>query len=103
MNCCQGLTRSVLNDYVRKSERARWNAAESINLFSWSGSAVLGGYLIDRHGYRATFLVTAGLQLCSAAILAPLACVVQREKALVPSDAAYSRLERPPAREAGVT
>ncbi|KAH8056758.1 major facilitator superfamily-like protein [Aureococcus anophagefferens] len=80
MNCCMGLTRSVLNDYVRKAERARWNAAESINLFSWSGSAALGGYLIDRHGYRVTFLVTAAIQFVAALILASIALLVRSER-----------------------
>lgn len=87
-NCCSGLTRSILNDYVRKEERARWNAAESINRFGWSGSAVLGGHLVDRYGYRFTFLITAGLQLSSALILSSLAGVVERE-APAPS---YARL-----------
>ena len=64
---------------MRKEERARWNAAESINRFGWSGSAVLGGHLVDLYGYRFTFLITAGLQLCSAAILSSLARVVERE------------------------
>lgn len=39
----QGLTKSVLNDYVSKANRAKWNSLESINVFSWSGSAALGG------------------------------------------------------------
>lgn len=80
MNCCAGLTRSVLNDYVRKSERARWNAAESVNLFSWSGSAALGGYLIDRHGYRATFLATASVQFTAALILGSIVFLVTPER-----------------------
>ena len=41
---------------------------------------MLGGVLIDRHGYRATFLVTAGLQLTAAAILASVVFLVQRER-----------------------
>ncbi|KAK7242514.1 major facilitator superfamily protein [Aureococcus anophagefferens] len=62
------------------AERARWNAAESINLFSWSGSAALGGYLIDRHGYRVTFLVTAAIQFVAALILASIALLVRSER-----------------------
>ena len=61
MNCTSGLTKSVLNDYVRTRHRSKWNALESLILFSWSGSAALGGYLIDHIGYQHTFLVTAGL------------------------------------------
>ncbi|KAH8065592.1 major facilitator superfamily-like protein [Aureococcus anophagefferens] len=58
------------------AERARWSG-ESINLFSWSGSAALGGYLIDRHGYRVTFLVTAAIQFVAALILASIALLVR--------------------------
>lgn len=79
MNCCQGITRSVLNDYVPKAERARWNAFESINLFSWSGSAVLGGFLIEKKGFRATFAYTAALQFCSVCALASIAGLVRAE------------------------
>ena len=49
---------------------------------------MLGGHLVDRYGYRFTFLITAGLQLCSAAILSSLARVVERE-----SSSAYARVE----------
>lgn len=47
MNCTSGLTKSMLNDYVSRRNRAKWNALESVNLFSWSGSSLLGGYLIS--------------------------------------------------------
>jgi hypothetical protein len=80
MNCCAGLTKSVLNDYVIKKNRAKWNALESLNTFSWSGSALLGGLLIDRFGYQVTFLITAALQASSAACLLPLLLLVQAEK-----------------------
>lgn len=79
MNSTVGLTKSVLNDFVAKRHRAKWNAVESINMFSWSGSAVLGGYLVDWHGYRTTFLMTALLQACAAAMLIPLLFLVPVE------------------------
>ncbi|KAF4044091.1 hypothetical protein GN244_ATG03546 [Phytophthora infestans] len=55
-------------DYVPKNIRARWNALEGLSVFSWSGSAVLGGFLIDAYGYRMCFIITslvycAGLSL----------------------------------------
>ena len=53
----------MLNDYVAKRHRAKWNALESVNLFSWSGSSMLGGYLIRSYGFNATFLITAVLQV----------------------------------------
>ena len=48
----------------------------------------MGGHLVDLYGYRFTFLITAGLQLCSAAILSSLARVVERE-----SSSTYARVE----------
>ncbi|RLN77595.1 hypothetical protein BBJ28_00000439 [Nothophytophthora sp. Chile5] len=59
MRCSQPLRRSILMDYVPKNIRARWNALEGLSVFSWSGSAVLGGYLIDAYGYRMCFTITS--------------------------------------------
>ncbi|KAG1688436.1 hypothetical protein DVH05_025632 [Phytophthora capsici] len=59
MRCSQPLRRSILMDYVPKNIRARWNALEGLSVFSWSGSAVLGGFLIDAYGYRACFTITS--------------------------------------------
>ena len=81
MNCCTGLNKSVLNDYVPKRNRAKWNSLESLNFFSWSGSALLGGVLVDQFGYRFTFLVTAALQSLSLCCLVPLALLVHAEPA----------------------
>ena len=59
MRCSQPLRRSILMDYVPKNIRARWNALEGVSVFSWSGSAVLGGFLIDAYGYRMCFIITS--------------------------------------------
>uniref|UniRef100_M4BFX9 Major facilitator superfamily (MFS) profile domain-containing protein n=1 Tax=Hyaloperonospora arabidopsidis (strain Emoy2) TaxID=559515 RepID=M4BFX9_HYAAE len=59
MRCSQPLRRSILMDYVQKNIRARWNALEGLSVFSFSGSAVLGGYLIDAYGYRICFIITS--------------------------------------------
>lgn len=68
MRCSQPLRRSVLMDFVKREVRARWNALEGISVFSYSGSAVLGGYLVDHYDYRTCFFITslvyfAGLSL----------------------------------------
>ena len=90
-NCTSGLTKSVLNDYVSKKHRAKWNALESLNLFSWSGSSFIGGYLISafdatphlqQYGFDITFLITACLQACSILCLVPLLRIVPSEDAL---------------------
>lgn len=68
MRCSQPLRRSVLMDFVRREVRARWNALEGLSVFSYSGSAVIGGYLVDQYDYRMCFFITsfvyfAGLSL----------------------------------------
>jgi MFS family permease len=62
MNATSALTKSVLMDHVPKEERAKWSALESLNMFSWSGSAALGGILVDYRGIVFNFCVTACLQ-----------------------------------------
>ncbi|CAJ1960025.1 unnamed protein product [Cylindrotheca closterium] len=62
MNATSALTKSVLMDYVPNDERAKWSALESFNMFSWSGSAALGGILVDYHGILFNFCITASLQ-----------------------------------------
>lgn len=62
MNSTGALTRSVLMDNVPKSERAKWSALESLNMFSWSGSAVLGGFLVGYRGIIFNFCITATFQ-----------------------------------------
>ena len=59
MNGSAGIKRSILMDAVPKAQRVRWNSLESITRLTWSGSAALGGVLIDALGYRQTFLITA--------------------------------------------
>ncbi|KAK3259990.1 hypothetical protein CYMTET_31037, partial [Cymbomonas tetramitiformis] len=61
-HCCRPLKKSVLMDYAPRHTRARWNSLDSITRFGWSGSAILGGYLVDKTDYPFTFLITAILQ-----------------------------------------
>jgi len=69
---CGALKGSVIADYTPKSSRGRWKALESITAFGWSGSAAVGGWLIDRVGYGLTFVVTGSFQ----AIVIPLWCML---------------------------
>lgn len=61
MRCTEPLRRSLLMDFVPKKQRARWNSLEGLTRFSWAGSAVLGGFLVEAHGYRFCFLVTCAV------------------------------------------
>jgi len=65
MNSTKPLTKSILMDFVPKNQRGKWNALQSVNVFSWAGSAVIGGYLIDRFGFAGIFGATGLMQLCA--------------------------------------
>ena len=90
MNSTFGLTKSILNDFVPKKERGKWNSLESVNLFSWSGSAMLGGYLIDTACsrppcYVQMFTITASVQALSILCLVPLVGLVPIETRAAPT------------------
>jgi len=79
MNSCSGIRKSILMDFVPKKSRGKWNAADSITKFSWSGSAIVGGLLIDKYGYGYTFFITGALQLTGNSILIPLLYIIPSE------------------------
>lgn len=62
MNSTTPLTKSILMDSVPTHERGRWSALESVNMFSWSGSAAIGGILVSFDGLLFNFSVTATMQ-----------------------------------------
>ena len=70
-HCCRPIKKSLLMDFCARENRGFWNAVDSITRFGWSGSAVLGGFLVDRYDYGATFLATSCM-LFAAACLWPL-------------------------------
>ena len=62
MNSTGALTRSMLMDNVPQEERGKWAALESINTFSWSGTAAIGGLLVAKFGIIPLFGSTAVVQ-----------------------------------------
>ena len=54
-HCVRPLKKSLLMDFVPKKRRGVWNAVDSVTRFGWSGSAVLGGWIIHRDGYGVSF------------------------------------------------
>ena len=52
-----------LQSILQKS-RGKWSAVDSIAMFGWSGSAFLGGIMVDHVGFDWCFLITAIAQ-CS--------------------------------------
>ncbi|KAH9259148.1 hypothetical protein BASA81_002768 [Batrachochytrium salamandrivorans] len=81
MNATAPLHKSILMDHCPKSTRGRWNAADSIVTFGWSGSAFLGGILADAHGFGFSFLITAALQFVGFLLLFALVPLVRDEPA----------------------
>lgn len=45
-----------------QEKRGRWNSLDCITKALWSGSAALGGWIVDRYGYFSNFILTACLQ-----------------------------------------
>jgi hypothetical protein len=68
-------------DCVPESSRGRWNSWESVTGFTWSGSAALGGLLIDRYSYRVCFVVTALIYSVASLPLLLIASSVRSEVA----------------------
>jgi len=62
MSATYPVEESLMMDYVRRDERARWKSLESIAGFGWCGSAAIGGLLSDRFDYSFTFFITATTQ-----------------------------------------
>eukprot|EP00123_Amoebidium_parasiticum_P018179 comp24125_c0_seq1/m.43768 comp24125_c0_seq1/g.43768 ORF comp24125_c0_seq1/g.43768 comp24125_c0_seq1/m.43768 type:complete len:461 (-) comp24125_c0_seq1:210-1592(-) len=86
INCVVPLTRSILMDYVASEKRGLWNSLESVAGFGWSGSAVVGGLIVDLYGYEASFGFTAFIQFLAWTPLLLLLPLVMHEDVLVARD-----------------
>lgn len=64
-----------------QESRARWNSLDGVLIFGWSGSALLGGILVDKYGFDVTFCITALMQGIGACFLIPLVFLVPRTEA----------------------
>ena len=53
---------------------------DGVLIFGWSGSAFLGGILLDKYGFSFIFLVTAVLQAVGTSIMLPLLFLVPRKE-----------------------
>ena len=74
------LEESILMDFVPQKRRGRWKSLESVAQFGWAGSAILGGFLIDRHDYAFTFVITASIQAVAVLVWVALLAVVPKEE-----------------------
>eukprot|EP00923_Selenidium_pygospionis_P060343 GHVN01106184.1.p1 GENE.GHVN01106184.1~~GHVN01106184.1.p1 ORF type:complete len:677 (-),score=116.77 GHVN01106184.1:582-2612(-) len=80
MNCGFPIDRSIVNDYIPSRHRGKWNAVQSLTGMTWSGSAMLGGFLSDTHDYRYTFIFTAMIYCVALVIYLPLLWLVPRKE-----------------------
>merc|ERR1719359_648275 len=88
---------SIMADYTPKSQRGRWKALGSITAMSWSGSAAVGGWLIDTFGYGPTFVITGCLQVSMIPLWCILLPLVAKESELAQgTKAAETRGVAPP-------
>jgi len=88
------LNKSIMFDFTPSNQRGRWNAVATLSGSVWSGSAFIGGYVSDAHGYAFTFLFTAGIYAFACLVYAPLLCIVPR-KQTGPSSASTPFLANP--------
>lgn len=82
-NSIYPIDRSMLMDFVPSDQRGRWNSIESISAMTWSGSAVIGGYMMDSHDYRYTFVITAWIYLFACVMRLPLLWMVPRKEKFI--------------------
>ena len=87
-NATRPLLRSVLMDFVPRRHRGKVNAVDSVRSFSWSGSAALGGFLIETFGFEHTFIITAAIKTAAFAPLLLLLAYVPDGMCLAGSRAA---------------
>eukprot|EP00916_Digyalum_oweni_P014554 GHVL01023826.1.p1 GENE.GHVL01023826.1~~GHVL01023826.1.p1 ORF type:complete len:473 (+),score=38.46 GHVL01023826.1:64-1482(+) len=79
-NATGALDRSIIMDFVSVNSRGRWNAFESLNILSWSLSALYGGHIADKQSYRRTFQITAAIYICANLIYLPLIWLVPKQE-----------------------
>eukprot|EP00434_Breviolum_minutum_P015343 symbB.v1.2.013521.t1/scaffold795.1/size259473/13 len=79
---CTPLLGSIIADYTPKATRGRWKALSSISVAGWSGSAAVGGWLIDQTGFGSTFVITGCIQAFSIPTLCLLLPLVAKESEL---------------------
>ncbi|KAF0718905.1 Aste57867_1405 [Aphanomyces stellatus] len=82
MRCSAPIRASILMDHVPKAWRGRWNALEGLTMFCYSGSAVAGGFLIERYGYRFCFYVTSLVFLSGLMLELLLLPIIRNERKL---------------------
>ncbi|RHY07267.1 hypothetical protein DYB25_007960 [Aphanomyces astaci] len=92
MRCSEPLRTSLMMDYVPQHLRGRWNSLEGLTQFTYSGSAVVGGYLIERQGYRLCFFITAVIYVVGVAIECLLVPIIRNHHRQLQAKSAVVKL-----------
>jgi len=101
MNCFSPISKSILNDFAPKASRGRWNSMSAFQQLGWSGSALLGGFLISSgngDNYGLCFTVTASIQVVGLALRCLLIPIVATAEQAYAIDAAVSDVDEDRAR-----
>ena len=73
INASFPMQESLLMDNVPSSDRAFWKSLDAISMFGWCGSALIGGWLVDRTedqiAYDDIFLYTALIQFIGGCVM----------------------------------
>ena len=80
MNAVGGITEAVLNDHISNDHRGKWTIAQNLSASTWSGAAVLGGFLVDSIGYRKAFVVPTLMHFVGTLCLLPIVAIVKADK-----------------------
>ena len=80
MNAVGGITEAVLIDHTSERHRGKWQIIQRVSDSTWSGAALVGGFLVDRIGYRRAFIAPFGFHLLGTLVLLPLLRVVRADK-----------------------
>lgn len=91
MNAAQPLSRSILMDFIKKKNRAKWNSIEAIawGLF-WNLSAGIGGYLVARYSFNLTFVITGIVYVVGTLPIFLLIPLVKKENYTAKQSIAYA-------------
>ena len=76
---CVRMANNKTNNTVSKSNRGKWNSVESLGQFSWTVSAVVGGFVVDRYSFRASFVGTCLIYVLSSLPLLLIRSVASAE------------------------
>ncbi|KAF0718906.1 Aste57867_1406 [Aphanomyces stellatus] len=83
MRSSQPLRSAILMDHVPKAWRGRWNALESLTMFCFCGTSIVGGYLIEQYGYRVCFFVTSLVWFVGLMLEMLLVPIIRNERVLL--------------------